>query len=214
MMIDDKPLFDVIRTIKGEGLTQADVDMVKAVMTKLLAAPVVPAPIAFGAKVSPAFRDRVRLMAARLGGKVGPSEYMACMAWESGMTFSPSVTNMAGSGATGLIQFMPSTAIGMGTTVAALAKMTAVEQLDYVERYFKLYTGKLDTLADLYMAILWPKAVGQPLNSVLWDAKSRPTTYRQNAGLDTNRDNVITKAEAAGKVYAMLEKGLQRENLA
>jgi soluble lytic murein transglycosylase-like protein len=37
---------------------------------------------------------------------------MACMAWESGRSFRPDVKNMAGSGATGLIQFMPTTAAG------------------------------------------------------------------------------------------------------
>ena len=31
--------------------------------------------------------------------------------------------------------------------------------------------------------------------------------YRQNAGLDTNRDGQVTKAEAAGKVAAKYNKG-------
>ena len=39
-------------------------------------------------------------------------------------------------GATGLIQFLPSTARGLGTTTDALAGMSSVEQLNYVEKYF------------------------------------------------------------------------------
>lgn len=41
---------------------------------------------------------------------------MAAMAFESGETFSPSIKNAAGSGAVGLIQFMPSTAKALGTS--------------------------------------------------------------------------------------------------
>ena len=169
-------------------------------------------PLAWGAKVSPAFRDKVRGIASRLG--CAPDHLMACIAWESGRSFSPSVRNMAGSGATGLIQFMPATAASLGTSTAALAAMSAEAQLDWVEKYFQPYKGRLTTLADLYMAILWPKAVGKPMDHVLWDKASRPTTYRQNAGLDVNRDGAITKHECAAKLYAMLDEGLRPENVA
>ena len=40
-------------------------------------------------------------------------------------------------GATGLIQFMPNTAIGLGTTVGDLKIMSAVNQLDYVLKFYK-----------------------------------------------------------------------------
>jgi hypothetical protein len=68
--------------------------------------------LAWGARVSPTFRSKVRLVAADLG--VRPDDLMACMAWESGRSFRPDVANMAGSGAVGLIQFMPSTAAAAG----------------------------------------------------------------------------------------------------
>lgn len=171
-------------------------------------------PLAWGAWVTPLFRDQVRIMARRLGGAATPSDYMACMAWESGETFDPAVRNLAGSGAVGLIQFMPATARGLGTSSDALARMTALEQLGWVERYFQPYRGKLNSLADLYMAILWPAAIGKPLDHVLWDKASRPTTYRQNAGLDTDKDGAITKREAVAKVAAKLAKGLLPGNCA
>lgn len=165
-----------------------------------------PAPgdtLLWGSKVSSIFRDRVRWIAEQLG--VNPNHLMACMAFESGETFSPAIRNMAGSGATGLIQFMPTTARGLGTTTDKLAAMTAEDQLNYVYKYFEPYKGKLDTIEDVYMAILWPRAVGQPNSYVLFARGG--ITYRQNAGLDKDRDGSITKAEAAGMVLTKAAKG-------
>lgn len=168
--------------------------------------------LAWGQKVSKPFRDRLLQIAANL--KVDPNYLMACMAFESGETFSPSITNAAGSGAVGLIQFMPSTAQALGTTSQQLAGMSAVKQLDYVEKYFQPRAGKLKSLEDVYMAILWPVAIGKPLDYVLFDKSdpAHPKRYIQNAGLDFNRDGKITKAETAAKVRAKLERGLQPEN--
>lgn len=165
--------------------------------------------IAWGKLVSQEFKDKVQWIVDQLGmpQEGGADNMMSCMAWESNGTFSPKVKNMAGSGATGLIQFMPKTAIGLGTTVAALAAMTAVEQLDYVYKYFLPFRGKLNNLSDVYMAILYPIAVGKPENYVLFDRDTKPIAYRQNGGLDFNRNGQITKHEAAAKVYAKLAEG-------
>lgn len=167
--------------------------------------------LAWGNRVSPAFRQRVLDMSAFLG--VNPDHLMAIMAFETGRTFDPAQKNLAGSGATGLIQFMPQTAIGLGTSVDLLAKMNTVEQLRWVQKYFMPYRGLMHTLSDMYMAVLWPRAVGKPDDYVLWDKQTRPTTYRQNAGLDGNKDAVITKFEAASRVYQMREEGRSAKNL-
>lgn len=168
--------------------------------------------IAWGAVVSATFLDRARWIVDDLdigySSDDGLSKLMSCMAWESNETFAPDVKNMAGSGATGLIQFMPRTAIALGTTVDKLAAMTAEDQLNYVWKYFEAYKGKLKTLGDLYMAILWPRGVGKSETYILWDKGSMPKTYRQNAGLDLDNDAVITKAEATAKVAAKLSKGM------
>lgn len=211
MIVTDREIFDAIRVRRGKPFTQAEVDAINAILYPSGNVPGPEKPLAWGAKVTARFRDKVREISKRIG--CDPSDLMACMAWESGRSFSPAKANMAGSGAIGLIQFMPDTARQLGTTTAALSHMTAEDQLDWVERYFKPYKGKLDTLADLYMAILWPAAVGKPMEHVLWGKKSRPTTYRQNAGLDANRDSLITKAECAAKLYAMKAEGLQAGNL-
>lgn len=159
--------------------------------------------LAWGAKVSADFKQRVIQICNTLGAN--PNHLMAAMAFETGETFSPSIVNPV-SGATGLIQFMPPTARGLGTTVQALAQMTPVEQLDFVLKHFLPQKGRLSTLSDVYMAILLPSAVGKPEDSALF---SKPSIeYAQNAGLDKNRDGVVTKAEAASLVDFKLQRGL------
>lgn len=183
-------------------------------MTRLRAAafPVQVQDLPWGKKVSQQFKTTVIAIAHSLKMQTSGADWlMGCMAWESGETFSPSIKNMAGSGATGLIQFMPSTAASLGTTVDKLAAMTAEAQLEYVYEYFKPFAGRLGNLGDVYMAILWPAGVGKSDDYVLWSKEARPTTYRQNAGLDINKDGVITRAECIAKVQAKLDKGYQSE---
>ena len=163
--------------------------------------------LAWGAKVTPEFRAKVRSISASIG--CAPSHLMACMAFETGRTFAPWVRN-PGSSATGLLQFMESTAQGLGTSTAALAGMSAVEQLDYVWSYLRPYTGRLGTLADLYAAILWPAAVGKPDDYVVFADKS--AAYAANKGLDVDHDGAVTKKECAAFVERMLVEGLEPGN--
>lgn len=160
------------------------------------------APLAWGKKVSPEFKAKVTQIAQSLGAN--PNDLMAAMAFESGQTFSPKIRNRL-SGATGLIQFMPSTAKRYGTTTAALAKMSAVEQLDYVQRYLQPYAGRLNTLSDVYMSILWPAAVGKGEDYAIFSKGTK--AYAQNKGLDTNHDGKVTKGEAASRVQTRLDAG-------
>lgn len=160
--------------------------------------------IAWGGGVDLGFRSRVVSIAFEL--VVCVDFLMAAMAFESAETFSASVRNAAGSGAVGLIQFMPTTATALGTTTAALAAMPASAQLGYVELYFKPHRGKLNTLEDVYMAILYPAAIGAGSDHVLFSSGTR--AYSQNAGLDLNHDGSITVGEAASHVRAKYHKGL------
>ncbi|MGA3402103.1 MAG: hypothetical protein ABSC95_23050 [Acetobacteraceae bacterium] len=160
--------------------------------------------IAWGGAVDLGFKTKVISIAFDL--LVCVDFLMAAMAFESGESFSASVENEAGSGAIGLIQFMPKTATNLGTTSAALAAMTAVAQLDYVKQYFTPYRGKLKTLEDVYMAILYPAAIGAGSDHVLFS--SGTLAYSQNAGLDLNGDGSITVGEATSRVRTKYEKGL------
>lgn len=217
------------------GLSETALDLIianaRAAIDKdsPILAPSEDGPLSWGRRVSPQFRASVRWIGTELG--LDPNDLMDCMAWESDETFSPSIVNKAGSGATGLIQFMPSTALPYFWTTAQieamtpaqrqangraatarLAKLTAVEQLNYVFRYFRPYKGRLKNLGDVYMAILWPGGVGQADSFVLWEKGQRPTTYRQNAGLDLNKDGAITRAECLVKIREKAAKGRQAGN--
>lgn len=162
--------------------------------------------LAWGAHVSDGFVDALFALAARFGWSLDHVSWlMACMAFETGRTFDPAVRNAAGSGATGLIQFMPLTARGLGTTTDELAAMTAVEQLAFVEDYFRPYHRRISTLPDMYLAILLPAYVGRPGGAVLF-TEGR-VSYRQNAGLDADNDGRVTKDEAAQRVQEMLIEG-------
>jgi len=168
--------------------------------------------LAWGQKVSPAFRARVAEICGELG--VVPDHLMACMAFETGTTFSPKILNAAGSHAVGLIQFMPTTAAALGTTTDALATMSAEDQLLYVRKYFLPQKGRLHNLGDVYMAILWPAAIGKPDDHPLFVQGQAPEArYFQNRGLDFDKDGVVTRAEAAAKVQARLEEGLKPGNV-
>jgi hypothetical protein len=173
--------------------------------------PAIQRDICWGAKVSLRFKMGVLWIEQQLG--LHADFLMACMAFETGGTFSPSVKNGAGSSGTGLIQFMASTAKSLGTTVTELAAMDAVKQLSYVYRYFERFDSKGHDLSDwgledTYMAILYPAAIGKPIDWALpW--KYGSLAYQQNAGLDLNRDEVITKAEAAAGPRKKLTLGNQ-----
>lgn len=167
---------------------------------------------AWSDKVSDTFVEKTREICQKLG--IRNSDWMmAAMAFESGRTFSPTIQNGAGAPYYGIIQFGAAAAKDAGTSIPELLKMTAEEQLDYVYNFFRPYANRINTLSDLYMRILWPRAVGRPESYVLWDEATRPTTYRQNRGLDRNRDGRITKAEAALTVAKVLAEGLDPVNL-
>lgn len=159
-------------------------------------------------KVPTSYRDdfviKVREVSNRLG--IDPNWLMAIMYTESARTFSPSIQNSIG--ATGLIQFMPSTARGLGTTTTELKNMSAVEQLDYVEKYLSVYKNKLKSYVDTYFAIFFPLAIGKPDNYVLQTSGlSSSLIAKQNPLFNTNKDGKIEVWEVK---KVMLEK-LPRE---
>ena len=165
--------------------------------------------LVYGDKVSSAFCDKVRQIADRLGMPTeGANWLMTCMQFESAGTFDPAIRNKY-SGATGLIQFMPSTAAGMGTSTDALAAMDQLTQLDWVEKYFKPYAGRLNSLADVYMTIFYPYAVGKDDSFVIGSQNGTASKiYSQNSGFDKNGDQQIQKIEATSTLQQRYEAGL------
>ena len=75
--------------------------------------------------------------------------------------FSPSIQNSS-TNATGLIQFMPKTARGLGTSVEALKNMSANQQMNWVKKYLMPYKGKMNSQNDVVLAVFYPVALGKP----------------------------------------------------
>jgi len=122
--------------------------------------------------------------------------------------FIPSAHNpLPGSSATGLLQFIESTAKMLGTTTAAIAKMSAEEQLPLVEKYFQMtLKGKVpDRFEDYYFPVLGRSdLVGKPDDTIIWSAGSEE--YDNNKGLDGNKDGVITVGDIRNHMDALAKK--------
>jgi len=106
------------------------------------------------------------------------------------------------SGATGLIQFMPKTAQGLGITTAQLKNMTAEQQLPYVEKYLasakrKAGFGANDQLSagQLYALVFMPAKAKQ---SAMCSAGTK--AYAWNKGLYKNHDGVISIGELGTRI--------------
>ena len=97
------------------------------------------------------------------------------------------------SDATGLIQFMPSTARSHGTTVDQLREMSGREQMEYVRSYFMKHKGRLNSQEDVYMAVFYPVAIGKP------DFRFPPEVPGSNPGIYTPRD-YVEKANRRAKL--------------
>jgi len=128
---------------------------------------------------------------------INPVHLLAVMKFETGGTFSPTAKN-PGSSAVGLIQFVESTAKGLDTTTSILSGMTAIQQLEYVKKYYvdiKEHHPNFDgqDLGDVAMAVIWPNAVGENDDYVLFSRGS--DAYSKNSDLDVNNDGKVIKAE-------------------
>ena len=144
------------------------------------------------------FIDAVDNLAFEIGAI--PQDLLRIMAFETGNTFNPAEKSKAGTSATGLIQFVEATAKDLGTSTAELAGMTRVEQLEYVSTFLKQKLKGVEDpdIGDLYMAVLYPKAVGKANDYILFSSGSN--RYDKNEGLDMNQDGFITKGEAVEKM--------------
>lgn len=157
----------------------------------------------FSSKIKEEDRTALYNLADSFGWSDDQLDYLiACMMFESGLN-TKAVNKL--SNAVGLIQFMPTTCKSLGTTSEEMLSLTFSQQLQYVKAYFLPYHKKVKTLNDMYMAILMPKYIGKPNSENIFSSEVQ---YRQNKGLDDNKDGVITKQEACSKVLFQYHKGL------
>ena len=156
------------------------------------------------AKLGAGFSARLSEIADKYG--CSEQDLIGLMYSESGL--NPQARNENG-GATGLIQFMPDTARSLGTSTSALAQMSGVEQLEYVDKYLGQYLqeGGNYSGGDLYTTVFLLARVNR---EVVTD--SSENYYRWNSGLDTNGDGQITKTELDKRIEDKYSKALNNFN--
>jgi len=149
-----------------------------------------------------AFSDKVNQIATKLG--VNADWLMLVMNAESRLNHR--IQNPVG--ATGLIQFMPDTAYARGTTPQRLKDMSNVEQLDYVYKYYKPYTGKMKSYFDLYLVTFFPLGIGKPSDWVMQTKTLKASTIaRQNPAINKwVKDDKITIGEFKQYVNSTIPK--------
>ena len=166
-----------------------------------------------------AFEQTVRNISASLG--INPNWLMMVM-WSESRLNAQAVNKQPGdsdnpqlrsaSRATGLIQFMPDTAIKLGSTTKALYAMNAIDQLGYVYKYFKPWAGRMKNYFDLYFVTFFPEAIGKPDDYVLQTPKISATTIaRQNPFFDVNKDGKLTVSEIKRRMYESIPKAIVTE---
>lgn len=148
---------------------------------------------------------------------IDPLWLLATMDSESGLDSTKQNTGhpVNNGYATGLIQFIPSTAgrvlhgksydakadakngfkIGREAT-DKLKVMSSVEQMDYVKKYFDPYVSRLNSYVDLYMTTFFPLALGMSDSFVL-ETKNIPAGKLASANpiFDSNKDHKVTVGE-------------------
>jgi len=123
------------------------------------------------------------------------------------------------SGASGLIQFMPDTARGHGTTVEAIRGMNAMQQMPYVEEYLQSKSrshGGLQTQEKLFLAVFYPAAIKAStreycdrygVKAPCYDQYQMSSSVRsQNPGIHDAQDYinfVLRKAKMAHTSFAL-----------
>ena len=157
-------------------------------------------------KGEPQFSDGFYNKVVEISKRIGcdPNALMGVMKSESSL--KTTAVNKH-SKATGLIQFMPTTAKNLGTSTEALSKMSPEEQLSWVEKYLlqnKKMAGfkegdKLDA-GTLYTLVFLPAYAKRDVLCT-----SETNYYKCNAGLDLDHDGQITKKDMNRRVHQYMK---------
>lgn len=134
-------------------------------------------------------REEIRALCTRLG--IQEEWFYKLVDLES--NGNPQAINKI-TNATGLIQFMPTTAKALGTSTKDLYKMSVSEQLIWIEKYLSKMKPdkKFNSFLDLYFAVFYPKAMGKPSDYIIGSEVSlryAKKVQKQNRGIDKAGDN-------------------------
>lgn len=141
------------------------------------------------------FFPQLVLIANRLGIK---PEWIADVIYiESG--YNPKAYNKNG-GASGLIQWVPTTALGYGITTEKIRSLSNLQQIPYIERYLKdqiKSAGMPKDWFETYLLVFHPYWVGKPETTPI-KGNNMPKaglSYTGNYYIDLNKDGFLTKGE-------------------
>lgn len=155
--------------------------------------------------------EQVTEAAQMLG--IDPDWLFTVISFETGGTFSPKVRNAAGSGAFGLIQFMPSTAQNLLKTSTRDEAVAQGMAMSFKDQLFKMVVPylrgpKLSSLEDVYLKIFWPAAIGKPDSLVIGDSNGtdfQKKVYTQNKGFDRDGKGYLTRGDVVRKIRTLYQ---------
>ena len=139
----------------------------------------------------PGVKDRLEKLATKHGFTV--DEILTVIQKESG--FKTTAENPK-SKATGLIQFMPDTAKGLGTTIEKIKEMDALAQLEIVDKYF---TQNHTKGQHPYVTVAYPAAAKMDMDDIV--APKDSIIAKQNP-VWQDKDGNVTKRSILGYVGA------------
>lgn len=149
------------------------------------------------------FLDKVNKYSYRLG--IDPNWLMYVMYHESGLNPRSQATyykfiGCGGGYAGGLIGFTPCTQKGLGFTGTPddFVKLSGSEQMEYVYKLYKPYSGRINNYADLALVTAFPVALGKPMDWVFQspsEGVSASEYVKGNPAFDLNKDNKVTLSE-------------------
>jgi len=144
--------------------------------------------------VTQAFIDKLQGMSAINGWD--PFGIASVISFESGFS---TVAKNPKSTATGLIQFTEQTAKGLGTSIPALMSMSAIDQLDYVGKYFQKYLTKIPTRYEDYELVVLGSGkshlIGASDDAIVYDGRDpdERSAYLGNGAVFDNPNHISMK---------------------
>lgn len=140
-----------------------------------------------------------------------PVEWLMAVIY-SESKFDAAAQNTA-NGAVGLIQFKPDVLRQLNISTSQLQNLSPIEQLTYVQRYFenmqKDRKVKYDSVTDLYIAALYPDALGEDYCYTLYHKPE--AEYTQNIILDEDKDGRVTVKDVDDRMKRMFPTAYMTE---
>lgn len=149
------------------------------------------------------FVDTVKFYAKKLG-----VPYTWLLAITSHESENTATAKNPYSSATGILQFTKSTAKLLGTSISAIKKMSRIQQVRYVYKYFmigKEKYGNYNSLTQMYIFALLPNQTpyhNKPYHVLM---KKGDSYYAGNSGLDTDNNGSVQVFEITNRINKRLK---------